>query len=52
MSWAEHADFFVKNIDKYAYAFRQLREILSENEIKMVLNIFSLFSFKNIVDQY
>ncbi len=50
LKWSEHADYLLKKIRKYIYAFRKLSEILDGNEIKLAYYAYvqSLLSFGNI----
>lgn len=45
--WAEHIQYIKTKIRKYLFAFRQLREVLNDNEIKIVYYAYiqSLLSF-------
>ena len=35
LKWSEHIEFLKKNIRKYLFAFKQLRAVLKDNEIKL-----------------
>lgn len=50
MSWSYHINFLANKIRKYSFAFRQLKEVLDEKEIKMAYFGYcqSLLAFGNI----